>query len=120
VNSRRRNAQTGEWTEEPNYFTVDVFGNQADSCARFLSRGRAVAVDGRLRWREWEAQDGSKREAVTVVAETVQFIGPRDGAEGGGGGFAPRQASEPVAAPASPPAESPWGPDGGIDDDIPF
>jgi single-strand DNA-binding protein len=120
VNHRRKNQQTGEWTEEPNYFNVEVFGNQAENCARFLAKGRAVAVDGRLRWRQWEAQDGSKRSAVDVVAETVQFIGPRDGG-GEGGGFTPRQASQPVAAPASQPAaESPWGADGGIDDDIPF
>ncbi len=121
VNNRRKNQQTGEWTEEPNYFNVDVFGNQADSCARLLAKGRAVAVDGRLRWREWEAQEGGKREAVTIVAETVQFIGPRDGGGGEGSNFTPRQASQPVAAaPASQPAESPWGADGGIDDDIPF
>ena len=121
VNHRRKNQQTGEWTEEPNYFNVEVFGNQADACARFLAKGRAVAVDGRLRWRQWEAQDGSKRSAVDVVAETVQFIGPRDGGGGEGAGFTPRQASQPVAAPANQsPAESPWGADGGIDDDIPF
>jgi single-strand DNA-binding protein len=121
VNHRRKNQQSGEWTEEPNYFNIEVFGPQGESCARYLAKGRAVAVDGRLRWRQWEAQDGSKRSAVDVVADTVQFIGPRDGAgEGGGGGFTPRQAAEPVAAPARPAAESPWGADGGIDDDIPF
>jgi single-strand DNA-binding protein len=120
VNNRRKNAQTGEWSDEPNYFNVDVFGAQADSCARFLARGRAVAVDGRLRWREWESQEGGKREAVSVVAETVQFIGPREGDGGGSSGFTPRQASEPVAAPAQPAGDSPWGSDGGIDDDIPF
>jgi len=122
VNHRRKNQQTGEWTEEPNYFTIEVFGNQAENCARYLAKGRAVAVDGRLRWRQWEAQDGSKRSAVDVIADTVQFIGSRDGAggEGGGGTFTPRQAAAPAAAPASPAAESPWGADGGIDDDIPF
>ena len=123
VNHRRKNQQTGEWTEEPNYFTIEVFGNQAENCARYLAKGRAVAVDGRLRWRSWEAQDGTKRTAVDVVADTVQFIGARDGGEGGGGSgaFTPRQPAEPVAAPARPaPADSPWGSDGGIDDDIPF
>jgi single-strand DNA-binding protein len=123
VNSRRKNSQTGEWVEEPNYFTVSVFGNQAENCARFLSRGRAVAIDGRLRWREWDAQDGSKREAVDIVAESVQFIGPRDGDGGGGGGGGgysrPAQASTPtpVATPAEP---APWGGGGDVDDDIPF
>ena len=79
VNHRRKNQQTGEWVEEPNYFRVSVFGSQAESCARFLTKGRAVAIDGRLRWRQWDAPDGTKREAVEVVAETVQFIGPREG-----------------------------------------
>ncbi len=77
VNHRRKNQQTGEWTEEPNYFNVEVFGTQGENCARYLAKGRAVAVDGRLRWRQWEAQDGSKRSAVDIIAETIQFIGPR-------------------------------------------
>jgi single-strand DNA-binding protein len=118
VNSRRKNSQTGEWVEEPNYFTVSVFGNQAENCARFLARGRAVAVDGRLRWREWTAQDGTKREAVDVIAETVQFIGPRDGGDGGGGGGERRPT--PVAAPAAGGGESTWPAGGDVDDDIPF
>ena len=68
VNHRRKNQQTGEWTEEPNYFNVEVFGAQGENCQRYLSKGRAVAVDGRLRWRQWEAQDGSKRSAVDIIA----------------------------------------------------
>ncbi len=118
VNHRRKNQQTGEWTEEPNYFNIEVFGAQGENCARYLAKGRAVAVDGRLRWRQWEAQDGSKRSAVDIIAETIQFIGPREGAPEGG--FQPRAAAEPVAAPARPAEASPWGSDGGIDDDIPF
>ncbi len=118
VNHRRKNQQTGEWTEEPNYFNVEVFGTQGENCARYLAKGRAVAVDGRLRWRQWEAQDGSKRSAVDIIAETIQFIGPREGAPEGG--FQPRAAAEPAAAAPARPAESPWGSDGGIDDDIPF
>lgn len=124
VNHRRKNQQTGEWVEEPNYFRVSVFGSQAESCARFLTKGRSVAIDGRLRWRQWDAPDGTKREAVEVVAETVQFIGPRDSeggggnAGGGGGGFS-RPTAAPVAAPAEP--AQPWGGgDSNVDDDIPF
>jgi single-strand DNA-binding protein len=67
--------QDGNWTDRANYFDVDVFGGQADACARHLAKGRQVAVKGRLRWREWEAQDGSKRQAVSVAADTVLFIG---------------------------------------------
>jgi single-strand DNA-binding protein len=123
VNFRRKNQQTGEWIEEPNYFTVSVFGAQGENCARFLSKGRAVAIDGRLRWRQWDAQDGTKREAVDIVADTVQFIGPREeGAAGGGqGGGYSRPAPAPAPAPVGPAEPAPWG--GGasdVDDDIPF
>jgi single-strand DNA-binding protein len=85
VNSRRRD-QSGEWVEEPNFFNVSIFGNSADAAGRFLSKGRQVAVDGRLRWREWQDQQGNKRESIEIVAQEVQFIGGRDGAPGGGGG----------------------------------
>jgi single-strand DNA-binding protein len=119
VNNRRKNGATGEWVEEPNYFNVTTFGSQADNVARFLAKGRQVAVDGRLSWSEYEAKDGSgKRERVEVIADTVQFIGPREGGGGGGGG----DWSAPAAAPA-PAADIPDGwSDGGAsaDDDIPF
>ena len=122
VNHRRKNQQTGEWIEEPNYFTVSVFGAQGENCARFLTKGRAVAIDGRLRWRQWDAQDGTKREAVDVVAETVQFIGPRDenAAAGGGGGYSNRPAPAPAPAPVGPAEPAPWGDKTDVDDDIPF
>ena len=120
VNHRRKNQQTGEWVEEPNYFRVSVFGTQAESCARFLTKGRSVAIDGRLRWRQWDAPDGTKREAVEVVAETVQFIGPRDG-EGSGGNAGGGEYPRPTAAPVAAPAEAVWpGGDPNVDDDIPF
>ena len=76
VNTRRRNASTGEWEEKPNYFDVTVWGAQAENCDRYLAKGRPVAVDGRLEWREFEARDGGKRQAVEIIAETVQFLGP--------------------------------------------
>src|SRR5512140_3645691 len=84
VNSRRRD-ESGNWTDKPNYFSVSVFGNQAESCAQYLAKGRPVAIDGRLEWREWQQQDGTKREAVEVVADSVQFLGSRGDSEGGGG-----------------------------------
>ena len=109
VNSRRRD-ESGQWVDKPNYFSVSVFGNQAESCAQYLSKGRPVGIDGRLDWREWQAQDGAKREAVEIVAESVQFLGSRDGGgEGGGNQFVPAGAS---AETADFPAAT--------DDDIPF
>jgi single-strand DNA-binding protein len=111
VNSRRRD-ESGNWVDKPNYFDVSVFGNQAESAAQYLAKGRPVGIDGRLDWREWDATDGSgKRQAVQIIADTVQFLGGRGDGEGGGGGnqFVPAGASEGGADfPAA------------TDDDIPF
>ena len=110
VNTRRKDA-SGQWADKANYFSVSVFGQQAESCAQYLSKGRPVAIDGRLEWREWE-QDGNKREAVEIVADSVQFLGSRgDGDGGGGGGYIPAD------APATPAGDFPTSP---TDDDIPF
>ena len=76
-NSRRRDS-SGEWVDKPNYFSVTVWGAQGESCARFLSKGRGVCIDGRLDWREW-TQDDTKREAVQIVAESVQFLASPNG-----------------------------------------
>ena len=80
VNTRRKD-ESGQWTDKPNYFDITVWGQQGENCAQYLSKGRPVAIDGRLEWREWEAQDGAKRQAVEVVAESVQFLGSRQDGE---------------------------------------
>lgn len=118
VNSRRKDGQSGEWVDKPNYFDVVVWGAQGENCANYLSKGRPVAVEGRLDWREWEAKDGSgKRQAVQIVANTVQFLGSRDGSGGGnGGGFTP---SSDVPADSSD-FEGAAAGGGGAEDDIPF
>ena len=111
VNSRRKD-QSGQWVDKPNYFDVTVWGTQGENCAQYLSKGRPVAVDGRLDWREWEAQDGSKRQAVQIIAESVQFLGSRDAAPSNG-------AVEPdLPADTSDFQEAAVG--SGSDDDIPF
>jgi len=126
VNSRRKDGSTGEWVDKPNYFNVVVFGAQGDNCANYLSKGRPVAVEGRLDWREWEAKDGGgKRQAVQIIANSVQFLGSRDGGGGGAGGgngngFTP-QSDTPTATTdydAAPAGAAAGG--GGGDDDIPF
>ena len=119
VNTRRKTA-SGEWVDEPNFFRVSVFGSQAESCSRFLAKGRQVAIDGRLRWRQWDAQDGTKRETVEIVAENVQFIGPREGGSGSGDGGSFERRPQPVAAPATSSEPAPWSGGGDVDDDIPF
>jgi single-strand DNA-binding protein len=79
--TRGEDNASGEGTVKPNFFNVAVWGGQGENCARFLSKGRPVAVDGRLDWREWTAQDGSKREAIEIVADDVQFLPGADARE---------------------------------------
>jgi single-strand DNA-binding protein len=100
-NTRRKNGSSGEWTDKPNYFSVTVWGAQGENCARFLSKGRPVGVDGRLEWREWQGQDGAKRESIEIVAESVQFLGARESAPSG-------EPAEPAAAAADDPDDIPF------------
>jgi single-strand DNA-binding protein len=72
-NGTRRTAE-GEYQERPHFFDVATFGGLAENVARYMHRGSLVAVDGRLEWREWETAEQGKRQAVSVVAETVQFL----------------------------------------------
>jgi single-strand DNA-binding protein len=70
----------GDLREHPNYFDVNVYGPPADSVARYTRKGSRVGVDGRLEWREWETDEQQRRQAVSVVAERVQFLdGPSEG-----------------------------------------
>ncbi len=123
VNTRRK-GQDGNWEDKPNYFDVTVWGAQGENCATYLSKGRPVAVDGRLEWREWESKEGGKRQSVEIIADTVQFLGSRDGAPSGGngnggGGFAggsdlPADTSDFDSASTAGVGSS------AADDDIPF
>ena len=116
VNSRRKDPASGDWVDKPNYFDVTVWGAQGENCANYLSKGRPVAVEGRLDWREWESQEGQKRQAVEIIANSVQFLGSRDGGSGeGSNGF---KASSDVPADTADFEQAPAG--GGSDEDIPF
>jgi single-strand DNA-binding protein len=74
-----RKTTEGDYTQKPNFFNVSVFGATGESVHRYMSRGRRVAIDGRLEWHEWETTEGAKRQAVEVVAESVQFLDGRGG-----------------------------------------
>lgn len=113
VNDRVKRGE--EWQDAAYYFDVTVWGRTAENCAQYLAKGRPVGVQGKLTWREWDAQDGTKRQSVEVVADNVQFLGSRDGAEGGQGGqFVPQG-----AAAGSGTASADF-PSAAADDDIPF
>ena len=119
VNARRKNNSTGEWEDKANYFDVTVFGRQAESCGQYLKKGRPVAIDGRLDWREYEVE-GQKRQSVDIIAENVQFLGSREDT-GNGNGYSssirvpesdiPADTSDFETAPVAA---------GVSDDDIPF
>lgn len=118
-NTRRKNGQTGEWEDKPNFFDVTVWGAQGENCSRYLAKGRPIALDGRLEWREWETQEGQKRQSVDIIADSVQFLGGREGS-GGDGEFSPKsdipvdeQDFQPAAAASTATATA-------SEDDIPF
>ncbi|MBN2822078.1 MAG: single-stranded DNA-binding protein [Coriobacteriia bacterium] len=106
VNDRRKNQQTGEWEDVPNFVDVTVFGARGEALSRFLNKGSKVAIEGKLRWSQWENPQGEKRSKLEVIADEVEFLSSRDGGSGGGssGGY---------TAPASSPSSEP-------DEEIPF
>jgi single-strand DNA-binding protein len=118
-NGRRRNPSTQDWEDQPNYFDVTVWGAQGENCHRFLSKGRPIAVDGRLQWREWTDKEGNKRQSVDIVADSVQFLGGRDDA-GNGNGFSSgaRATESDVPIDTGDFERAPVG--AGADEDIPF
>ena len=124
VNDRRRNPQTGEWEDYPNFVDCTMFGTRAEAVSRYLSKGSKVAIEGKLRYSSWE-RDGQRRSKLEVIVDEIEFMS-RGGGQGGqgdygnagggsyGGGYA---APAPQAAPApvqAPPAVDVY------DDDIPF
>jgi single-strand DNA-binding protein len=120
VSSRARD-ETGNWGDRSNYFDVTVFGRQAETASTYLAKGRRIGVDGRLSWREWQAQDGSKRQSVEVIANDVFFLDSRGEGEGGGGWSERRSADDLAPVGATAPAGGSG--DGGAapgDGDIPF
>jgi len=120
--------QSGQRKEETEWHDVEVWGKQAEQCGEFLSKGRQVYVEGRLKTDKWQdKQSGQDRYKVKVVADTVRFLGGRGAGAGAGGG---RAHSEEAGAPPPGFEEGPaenggnGGPTGGSNsggpDDIPF
>ena len=125
VNERVKN-QSGEWVERPCFVDVTVFGNQAEPCNQYLSKGSPILLEGKLRYETWEAQDGGKRSKHSVVADRVQFLSSRSDEEGGQQRPPPQRSTPPPSRPqasAPPPPSSPPTPPGGgteDDDNLPF
>lgn len=73
VNDRRKNNQTGEWEDYPNFVDCTMFGNRAESISRYLVKGTKVAIEGKLRWSQWE-RDGQKRSKLEVIVDEIEFM----------------------------------------------
>ena len=109
VNDYRKNQQTGKWEDYPNFIDCTMFGTRAQSVSRFLSKGSKVAIEGKLRWSQWE-RDGQKRSKIEVIVDEIEFMSQRQGQLG----------SEPVyAAPATAPQPYQQQPSM-YDEDLPF
>lgn len=106
----RRYRQGEELREETCFVDVVVFGRQAETVSEYLSKGRQALVEGRLTWRSWEADDGTRRSKHEVVAQNIQFIGARPSA-----GPAPQEPTTQEPAP-----QEAGTPSADEDEDIPF
>ena len=104
VNDRRKNPQTGEWEDVPNFVDCTMFGTRAEAVSRYLSKGTKVAIEGKLRYSSWE-RDGQRRSKLEVIVDEIEFMSRRDG-----------QAALAVATAAPVRAE----PLDVYDEDIPF
>ena len=109
VNDRRRNPQTGEWEDIPNFVDCVVFGARADALSRILSKGMKVAIEGKLRYSSWE-REGQKRSKLEVIVDEVEFLSRT---QQGGPAYAAPTAAAPRPVQAPPSADV-------YDQDIPF
>lgn len=103
VNERRKNSQTGQWDEVPNYFDARVFGNRAEALSRFLTKGTKVSIEGHLRWSSWQDKNtGQKRSKIEVIVDELELMSARQQqGQPQGQQYAPRQAP-PQMAPTAP------------------
>ncbi|MBU5404698.1 single-stranded DNA-binding protein [Paraeggerthella hongkongensis] len=80
VNDRRKNQQTGEWEDYPNFIDCTMLGNRAESLSRYLSKGTKVAIEGKLCWSQWE-RDDQKRSKIEVVVDDIELMKRQDGSQ---------------------------------------
>lgn len=119
VNRRVSDGQ-GNWSDETTFVDVTVWGNTAENAQKYLTKGRAVFLEGRLQLDTWEdKQSGQKRSKLKVVGENLQFLPDGKGSARGGSGGGDQQARPaPAAAPQGGSAADPGGDEDA--DDIPF
>ena len=116
VNDRRKNQQSGEWEDYPSFIDCTMFGNRAESVSRYLSKGSKVAIEGKLRWSQWE-KDGQKRSKIDVIVDDIEFMSSSNDSSSYGGGHTGGY-SAPAAAPISAPVVD--ASSSVYDEDLPF
>lgn len=115
VNDRRKNPQTGEWEEYPNFVDLTMFGARAQALAQYIKKGSKLAVEGKLRYSSWE-RDGQKRSKLEVIVDELEFMSSRgEGRQEGYGGNV-----SPQVAYAAQQAQAATGYDDWVDESIPF
>ena len=126
VNDRRKNQTTGEWEDYPNFIDCTMFGSRAEALSRYLSKGTKVAIEGKLRWSQWE-RDGQQRSKIEVIVDELEFMSSRNSGQDQGHAAYGAPAAAYGAMPAAPayaapaPAQAAPAVDASIyDEDIPF
>ena len=109
VNDRVKDKQTGDWGDYANWVNCTLFGKRAESVSRFLSKGSKVAIEGKLRWSQWE-KDGQKRSKIEVIVDEIEFLSRSDGGSGNGSAY---DSDREQTSPRQPQASV-------YDDSIPF
>ena len=120
VNDRRKNQQTGEWEDYPNFIDCTMFGARAEALSRYLNKGTKVSIEGKLRWSQWE-REGQKRK-IEVIVDELEFMSSRGDSSSYGGGMGGGYSAPAPAAPAYAPAPAPVvdASSSVYDEDIPF
>ena len=128
VNDRRKNQQTEQWEDYPNYIDCSMFGTRAEKIAPYLSKGTKVAIAGKLRWSQWE-RDGQMRSKVEVIVDEIEFMSQRQQGHLGSKPVHGVPAAVPAPAQAAQPMQPMQQQLGGMpqpvaasiyDEDIPF
>lgn len=121
-----KDKNSGEKKETTEWHRVVLFRKLAEIAGQYLKKGSQIYVEGSLKTRKWQGQDGQDRYTTEIVADTMQMLGRREGGgapeyeRSGGGGYEQQRSSAPSRAPASRPAPAPSGGLGDFEDDIPF
>jgi single-strand DNA-binding protein len=113
TNERRKDRQTGEFTDVTEWHRVVMFDKLAEIAAEYLRKGSQVYVEGKIRTNKWQDKDGNDRYTTEIIANEMQMLGGRGGGGGSFGGGSPQQGGGGGSAPPEPATDD-------FDDDIPF